>query len=90
LSLPYTPIDCSDYEFIEIACMYGYQLNVILQSSTISGKAVTTKNNSMGEFLILEGEDKARNTVRADEIVKLIVLDKNAKFSEHTFKNQSI
>jgi len=86
---PYTPIDCGDYDFIEVACLYQYQLEVVLQSSTIRGKAITTKKDNTGEFLILEIADNTRDSIRADEIVKLIVLDKPAKFSEHTFKIQS-
>jgi len=85
VSTPYSPINCADYDYIEIACLYGYQLEVKLQSCTLTGKAITTEKTAEGEFLVLEREDKVREMVRADNIVKLVVLDKNAKFSEHTF-----
>jgi len=81
----YTPIDCSDYDFIEIACLYGYRLDVVLQSRTITGKALTTEKTAAGEFLVLETEERTREMIRADQIVKFIVHDKHAKFSEHTF-----
>jgi len=84
--LPYTPIDCADYDIIEIACLYGYQLEVELQSQTIRGKAVTTEQNAQGEYLIVQDESNTRKKIRADEIHKLVVLNKHAKFSEHTFK----
>lgn len=89
MSLPYTPIDCGDYDFIEIACMYGYRLDVVLESKTMNGKAVTTEKNTTGEYLILEIEDKTREMIRVDKIKKFVVLDENARFREHKFRNAS-
>jgi len=89
MSPSYTPIDCVDYDFIEIACMYGYQLDVVMHSGTITGKAITTEKNANGEYLILENDEGTRESIRADEILKLIVLDSHAKFSERIFKQPS-
>jgi len=89
VSLPYTPIDCADYDYIEIACLYGYRVDVVLASSTLRGKAITTEKNANGEFLILQDEQQEQKKIRADEIHQLIVLDKQAKFNSHTFKRAS-
>jgi len=85
LSQPYKPIDCDDYDFLEIACMDGYTLDVVMPDKTITGKAVTTKKNADGEFLVLQMQDGEQELVRADQIIKLVVLDKNPRFNERVF-----
>ena len=87
MSSAYSPIDCSDYDYIEIVCMFNYRVEVVLRSTSITGTALNTQKNAEGEFLLLELEDKSRDLIRVDKIVKLVVLDKNAKFSEHEFNH---
>jgi len=85
MNQPYTPIVCGDYDYLEVACMDGYSLNIELQDGSIKGKAITTEKSAEGEFLVLELDDGTRSSVRADHIVKFVVLDKTARFREHTF-----
>ena len=82
----YNPISCGDYDYIEVACLYGYDVELVLDENVVRGKAITTKRSDAVEYMVLQQEDDEQLSVRADEIVKLIVLTKNARFSEHTFK----
>ncbi len=51
--MPYTPIQCQLYDYIEIACLRHYTLLIkLLDGSEILGKAETTKIENKQEFLI--------------------------------------
>ncbi len=82
----YKPISCGDYDYIEVACLYGYDVELVLGETTVRGKAMTTKRSDAVEYMVLQQADGESLSVRADEIVKLIVLTENARFSEHRFK----
>jgi len=81
----YSPIDCADYDYIEIACLYQYQVELELPSGKSTGTAITTEKNNLGEFLVIEKENSARESIRLDQIRRLIVKTKNARFTEHSF-----
>lgn len=86
-SKTYTPIACGDYDFLEIACMDNYELEVVMSTETTFGRAITTDNNATGEYLVIALEDGKQQSLRADSIKKIIVKTKNARFTEHTFSN---
>ena len=86
----YQAIACADYDHLELACMESYELEVVLKDgrlgeSTLRGTAVTTRTNSNGEYLQLRVGDGSIKEIRADGILKLVVLSKNARFDERTF-----
>lgn len=83
---PYVPIGCGDYEYIELACMDRYEVEVVKQDGTVRGLAVTTEANDTGEYLIVELGNKQRKRVRVDHIKKIIVRSKERRFDEHTFE----
>ncbi len=49
-------IDCACHDFIEIACLYGYEIELELHSGEIQrGKAITTQTSKdKKEFLIIQ------------------------------------
>ncbi|MDJ0834215.1 MAG: Rho-binding antiterminator [Gammaproteobacteria bacterium] len=48
-------ISCHIHDYIEIACMYGYQVRLELTNhDRIEGKPVTTKSKSKQEFLVMQ------------------------------------
>ena len=52
--MPYTPIRCDLYDYIEIACLRHYTLTIkLLDGEKIQGKAETTKIEDKQEFLIV-------------------------------------
>lgn len=79
-------IDCELHDFIEVACMYGYQVRLVLKNQQIiEGQAkdiVTTAEKR--EFLVIENE-QGRQQVELITLDKMQVLTANAKFNEISF-----
>ena len=87
--LSYVPIACGDYDFLEIACMYNYDLEIITSKETLHGCALTTENSPTGEYLIIALEEHHHQSLRVDLIQKIIVKTENARFIEHTFNTRA-
>lgn len=79
-------IDCELHDYIEVACMYGYQVRLVLKNQQIiEGQAkdiVTTAEKR--EFLVIENE-QGRQQVELITLDKMQVLTANAKFNEISF-----
>ncbi|CAE6490145.1 Rof transcriptional antiterminator [Nitrosomonas nitrosa] len=79
-------IDCELHDYIEVACMYGYQVRLVLKNQQIiEGQAkdiVTTAEKR--EFLVIENE-QGRQQVELITLDKMQVLTTNAKFNEISF-----
>ncbi|GAB3025445.1 Rho-binding antiterminator [Bowmanella dokdonensis] len=55
---PRPPIDCGLHDHIEVACLYGYHLELQMHDGDRqTGTAVTTRTEQGREFLVLQGED---------------------------------
>jgi len=80
--MPYTPIQCHLYDYIEIACLHHYTLNIdLLDGDQITAKAMTTGVHEKEEFLVVETqENNIKQEIRLDKINKITALDKNAEF----------
>jgi len=77
-------ISCELHDFVEVACMYGYQLRLILKSGdTIEGKAVDIESVDKRELLVIDNGGKQQ--VDLMTLAKMEVLTPNAKFSEVVF-----
>ncbi|MDV6343010.1 Rho-binding antiterminator [Nitrosomonas sp. Is37] len=79
-------IECELHDYIEVACMYGYQVKLILKNQQIfEGKAkdiVTTAEKR--EFLIIDNEQGSQQ-VELIQLEKMQVLTPNAQFKEVVF-----
>lgn len=79
-------IDCELHDYLEVACMYGYQVQITLKSQqVVQGKAkniITTPEKR--EFLILENAQPPQQ-IELIELQKLQVLTPNAQFKEIVF-----
>ncbi len=77
-------ISCELHDFVEVACMYGYQLRLILKSGdTIEGKAIDILSADQRELLVIENGEKQQ--IDLTLLAKMQVLTPNAKFSEVVF-----
>ena len=81
----YTPIQCQLYDYVEIACMRHYNVDIELNSGeTITGKAITTKVKNKQEFIVIEidsGSDKEKKKeIRLDLVKSIQPLNENAEF----------
>ncbi len=79
-------ITCEQHDFIEVACMYGYQLKLILKDKKVmQGKAIDIVNSTdKGECLVIDDNVNQQHVVLS-QLAKLEVTTPNAKFSEVIF-----
>lgn len=79
-------ISCSDYDYIEIVCLYQYPVQLVLTSgSSVEGKAMDTKRNSDKEECIELATQEGRQLVVLTQIKKLTVQQHNPHFLEVRF-----
>ncbi|MDO8333505.1 MAG: Rho-binding antiterminator [Nitrosomonas sp.] len=79
-------ISCELHDFVEVACMYGYRLRLILKDDqVIEGKAIDIVNSpEKRECLVIEGD--SRQHIELTQLSRMQVLTPNAKFSEVDFQ----
>ncbi len=79
-------ISCELHDFVEVACMYGYQLKLILKDQqTLEGKAIDIVNSAdKGECLLIVNND-TKQQIALTQLAKMEVTTPNAKFSEVIF-----
>lgn len=84
MSKPAT-ISCELHDYIEVVCMYGYQLKLILKDNKeLEGKAIDIASTPEdGECLIID--NGTRQSVALVQLAKLLVTTPNAKFTEVIF-----
>lgn len=79
-------ISCELHDYIEVVCLYHYQLRLVLKDgTTIEGKArdiITTPDKK--EFLLLE-MDGVSQQIELTTLHKLEVLSPNPQFREVVF-----
>jgi Rho-binding antiterminator len=77
-------ISCHLHDYLEIACLYGYQVKVSLNSGEkVEGKALHLQTIDKREYLLLDGQTPHR--IELNQLKKLQVLTPNAKFTEVNF-----
>ncbi|MGE7993000.1 Rho-binding antiterminator [Pseudomonas sp. NPDC089554] len=78
----YQPLDCDLHDYLEIACMRGYRLQVeLLDGPGFSATALTTRTApSKEEFLVFDLQGQ-RHEVRLDQLLAVTALDPGASFT---------
>jgi Rho-binding antiterminator len=78
-------VSCELHDYLEIACLYAYQVRLILKDQQIiEGKAIDTMTTAeKREYLVIDNGKK--QLIELMQIKKLQVLTANAKFSEVVF-----
>ena len=83
-------ISCGDYDYIEIACMHGYDVKLhLLTAGVISGKALDTQYNSLKQECIKIHSQDTEILVALDEVKSMDVLSKNARFTHVDFTTKN-
>ncbi|MCK7630543.1 Rho-binding antiterminator [Shewanella sp. JNE10-2] len=74
----YKMIPCEHYDYLELACLRGYQLKIeLIDGTQCQGQAITTQTRAdKTEWLIIQ----TRQSVRLDQITAITPLDPNAEF----------
>lgn len=77
----YQPLNCDLYDYLEIACMHGYRLQVeLVDGPGFVARALDTRTApSKEEFLVLQ-TDVGRQEVRLDRLLAITPLDPGASF----------
>jgi len=78
----YAPIVCSDYDYIELACLKKYIIDVETSNGFFRGKALDTKIKNNAEYLVIQNTQLESADIRMDEIIRLIVLSIPSDFDE--------
>lgn len=77
----YKMIPCTHYDYLELACLRGYQLKIeLIDSTQCQGKAITTQTKAeKTEWLIIQ-EQQTKQSLRLDQIAAITPLEPNAEF----------
>ncbi|MBC3385686.1 Rho-binding antiterminator [Pseudomonas sp. SWRI179] len=77
----YKPLHCDLHDYLEIACLCGYSLDIELtDGQRVTARAITTRTASTREeFLEIDTAD-GRQEIRLDQLLAITPLDKNARF----------
>ncbi len=79
------PIACHLHDYIEIACLYGLEIELVLKDgSHLRGQAKTTLTVQRKEYLLLIEHGK-ETPVALDQLQRMKALLKNPYFSEIVF-----
>lgn len=81
----YLPIDCGDYDMLEIACMDHYQVELQLDNEVASGIAERLETRDGQEFLWLQNPAGQAEPIRIDRIRVMTVHSRPARFESHRF-----
>jgi len=80
----YRPIDCGAYDYLEIACMDRYRVDIQLENEALSGTADGLETRDGQEFLRITTPTGAE-IIRIDQIRRMTVLSRPARFESHDF-----
>jgi len=76
----YQPLNCDLHDYLEIACMHGYALQVqLIDDQCFAARALTTRTRNGQEFLVLQ-RDAAPFEVRLDQLLAITPTDSGASF----------
>lgn len=86
----YQPLNCDLHDYLEIACLRGYQLDIeLIEGQRLVARAVTTRTSSeKEEFLVIE-QQGVQQEVRLDQLLAITPQNANAEFGRVAFNGAS-
>lgn len=77
---PYQPLNCDLYDYLELACLHGYELSIeLVDGRSLTARALTTRTTSAEEFLVLQGDGESFE-IRLDQLLAITPLTPGARF----------
>jgi len=77
----YQPLNCDLHDYLEIACLYGYTLDIELtDGQRLTARAITTRTASTREEFLDVDTAEGRREIRLDQLLAITPLDDNARF----------
>lgn len=78
-------ISCEMHDYLEVACLYRYELTVtLIDGAVIRGRARTTRTTKGVEMLLLD-TDSGERGIGMHELAEITVLTPDARFSKLRF-----
>lgn len=87
-------ISCSDYDYIEIACMHGYDVELqLINGDTLRGKALDTLSchlhgHALKQECIILRTQEAEIRVVLNDIKSMVVLSEKPSFKHVDFTHK--
>ena len=79
-------ISCANHDYVEIACMYGFEVKLVLRNGQlVQGKAIQTANNDNREECIHLETELGNEEVVLEQIVLMEAVTKNPHFEKIDF-----
>jgi len=77
----YKMIPCEHYDYVELACLRGYQLKIeLIDGTQCQGQAINTQTRAdKTEWLVIQ-QQQNKQSLRLDHIVAITPVDVNAEF----------
>ncbi|MCS6180264.1 Rho-binding antiterminator [Shewanella baltica] len=77
----YKMIPCEHYDYLELACLRGYQLKIeLIDGTQCQGQAITTQTRADKTEWIVIQQQQNKQSLRLDHIVAITPVDVNAEF----------
>ncbi|WP_223528493.1 Rho-binding antiterminator [Pseudomonas sp. A-RE-23] len=77
----YKPLHCDLHDYLEIACLCGYTLDIELtDGQRLTAQAITTRTSSTREEFLEVETAEGRQEIRLDQLLAIEPLDKDARF----------
>ncbi|MGI2149862.1 Rho-binding antiterminator [Shewanella baltica] len=74
----YKMIPCEHYDYLELACLRGYQLKIeLIDGTQYQGQAITTQTRA--EWLVIQ-QQQNKQSLRLDHIIAITPVDVHAEF----------
>lgn len=77
----YQPLNCDLHDYLEIACLRGYQLDIeLIDGQRLIARAVTTRTSSDKEEFLVIKQQGAQQEIRLDQLLAITPQVANAEF----------
>ncbi|MDP9939965.1 Rho-binding antiterminator [Ectopseudomonas alcaliphila] len=77
----YQPLACALYDYLEIACMHCYQLDIeLVDGSRLQGQALTTETTASKEEFLLVRTPDGEQRLRMDRLLAITPQNAGASF----------
>lgn len=82
----YQPMNCDLYDYLEIACLRGYRLDIELKDGArLEARALDTRTSAEKEEFLRVETANGQQEIRLDQLQAVTPLDANAEFGRVVF-----
>lgn len=79
-------ISCINHDYVEIACMYGFEIRLVLKNDQIvQGKAIQTAYNENMEECVVLHMQHGNEKIVLDQLASMEAVTKNPHFDKINF-----